>query len=199
MKHRALEATAVLLGVVLVSLVVALPALAADDGHGGGGREFFFQTLNLAILLGVVGYFARKPLMSFFADRRAQIKGDVDEAAGLLEDAETRYAEWQRRLIDLDSESETIRSDGRRRAEEEAQTILAEAQAAAERIHRDAEAAVEQELRRAQARLRDEAASLATELAERILKEQLGAADKERLMDEFITRVEPQSNRSSGS
>jgi F-type H+-transporting ATPase subunit b len=199
MKYRALATTAVLLAVALVLLVAALPAVAADDGHGGGGREFFFQTLNLAILLGVVVYFARKPLMSFFADRRAQIKGDVDQAAGLLHDAETRYAEWQRRLIDLDSESETIRSDGRRRAEEEAQGILAEAQAAAERIHRGAEAAVEQELRRAQARLRDEAASLATELAERILKEQLGGADKERLMDEFITRVEPQSNRSSGS
>jgi F-type H+-transporting ATPase subunit b len=162
--------------------------------------QFFFQALNLAILLGVLVYFGRKPIKGFLADRRDQIKGDVDQAAALLEAAETRYAEWQRRLIDLDSESETIRNDGRRRAEEEAQAILAEAQAAAERIHRDAESVVEQELRRAKARLRDEAATLATELAERILKEQLGAADKERLMDEFITRVEPQSSsRSHGS
>jgi F-type H+-transporting ATPase subunit b len=179
---------------------VAGPAIASDDSHGGDGMQFFFQALNLAILLGVLVYFGRKPIKGFLADRRDQIKGDVDQAAALLEAAETRYAEWQRRLIDLDSESETIRNDGRRRAEEEAQAILAEAQAAAERIHRDAESAVEQELRRAKARLRDEAATLATELAERILKEQLGAADKERLMDEFITRVEPQSSsRSHGS
>ena len=192
--------TLVTAGLAALLTAAALPAFAADDGHGGGGKELFFQALNLAILLGVLVSSAPTPLKAFFAARRTQIKGDVDAAAALLGDAETRYAEWQRRLIDLDNESETIRSDGRRRAEEEAQGILAEAQAAAERIHRDAEAAVEQELRRAQARLREEAATLATEMAERILKEQLGAADKERLMDEFSTRVEPQSsNRSNGS
>ncbi len=168
------------------SLGVALPASAA-----GAAGEIAWQAVNLAILLGVLGYFARKPLLGFLRDRRNRIKGDLDEAANLLEAAEARYAEWQRKLIDLERETENIKSEGQRRAGDEAREIVAEAQAAAERIQRNAESAVEQELRRAQAQLRDEAAQLATEMAARILEEQLGGADRDRLMDEFIARIEP--------
>ena len=187
------RARAVLL--VAVAIAAALPALAADDSHGGGhASELLWQALNLAILAVVLVYFARKPLQHFFADRRKQIVGDLEQAATLLDEAEARFTQWQRKLIELERETDRIRSDGRRHAVEEAEAILAEAQAAAERIHRDAEAAVEQELRRAQAVLRAEAAALATEMAERILRERLGRDDRERLLDEFITGVEAQSN-----
>jgi F-type H+-transporting ATPase subunit b len=155
-----------------------------------------WQALNLAILLAVLVYFARKPLQNFFAERRDQIRGDLDEAARLYEEAENRNREWQRKLADLQREVDQIRVDGRRRAEEDREAILAEAEAAAERIHRDAAAAVDHELRRAQGELRKEAALLATELAERILRERIGDADRERLIDEFITRVEPTAGQS---
>ena len=79
----------------------------------------------------------------------------------------------------------------RRRIEEEAERILAEANATAERIRNDAQVAADQELRRAQRRLREEAADIALDLAGTILREQATDADRERLMDEFITRVEP--------
>ena len=174
-------------GAAAATFVLAAPAQAA----GGGASDMIWQAVNLLILLGVVLYFARKPIQNFFADRREQIKNDLDESARLLESAETRYAEWQRKLIELDQETQRIKSEGVRHAEEDAAQILADAQAAAERIHRDAEAAVEQELRRAQQELRAEAVALATELAERILTEQLADSDRERLLDEFILSVEP--------
>jgi F-type H+-transporting ATPase subunit b len=170
----------------LGSLGVALPASAA-----GGGAEIAWQAVNLALLLGVLVYFARKPALDFFRDRRSRIKGDLDEAAALLQAAEDRYAEWQRKLIDLEQETETIKNEGRRRAEIDAEAILAAAQAAAERIHRNAQAAIDQELRLAQAQLRGEAARLAPEMAARILEEQLADPDRDRLMNEFIARVEP--------
>jgi F-type H+-transporting ATPase subunit b len=169
--------------------LATLPAQASSE-EGSGVMEFVWQSVNLAILVGVLVYFARKPLLAFLADRRSQIKGNLEEAAGLLEAAEARYSEWQRKLIDLERETEAIRTEGIRHAEEDAALILADAQAAAERIHRGAEAAIEQELRRAQAELREEAANLATELAEQILKEQLAGSDRERLLDEFIVSVE---------
>lgn len=173
--------------------LLAQPALASEGG--GGLMDFAFQTGNLLLLIGVLVYFGRKPIQKFFADRRNQIKGDLEEAAGLLEAAESRYADWQRKLIDLEQEMESIRSEGRRRAEEEGEAILAEAQAAAERIRRDAKTSVEQELRRAQVRLRTEAAEIATQMAEEILKQRVGDPDLQRLMDEFITRVESREQR----
>ena len=171
----------------LVLALVAGPAHAAE----GGLTDLLLQWLNFVLLLGVLVYFARKPIQNFFADRRTQIANDLEESARLLEAAETRYADWQRKLIELDQETERIKSDGLRAAEDDAARIVSDAQAAAERIGRDAEAVIETELRRAQAELRAEAAVLATELAEKILREKLADADRERLLDEFIVSVEP--------
>jgi len=182
--------TAAALASVAVGLVSATPALASSEG-GGGASELIFQAINLALILGIIVYFARKPAIAFFTDRRQQISGDLDSAAELLSEAEARNSELQRRLIDLQSEIEEIRETARRRAEEESERILAEANKSAERIQTDAAAAIAQELQRAQSALRAEAAGLALELAGRILDEQVGEGDRERLLDEFITRVEP--------
>jgi F-type H+-transporting ATPase subunit b len=168
-------------------------AAASEEAHAAGWdwEEMGYLTLNLAILLVVLVYFARKPIREFFAARRDQIEGDLDAAATLLSQAEARNSEIQRRLVDLESQLEEIRETTRRRAEEESERILAEAHKSAERIQHDAAAAVDQELMRAQRALRAEAADLALQLAADILRQQVGDADRERLLDEFITRVEP--------
>jgi len=150
-----------------------------------------WQAFNLAILVGVLVWAARKPVSTFFSDRRSQIQNDLAESARLLSEAEARNSELQRRLADLGSEIEEIRETTRRRAEEESERILAEANKAAERIRSDASAAIGQELRRAQNQLRDEAASLALDAAGEILREKIADGDRDRLMDEFIVRVEP--------
>lgn len=174
------------------ALLTAGVANAAGGGdHAEGGVPIFvWEILNFAILVGVLVYFGRKPIRDMFASRREEISGDIDRATELLEQAELRNSEWQRRLADLDVALENIRSSARQRAEEEGERILAEAADGAERIRRDAVAAVEHELRRAQSALREEAANLSTELAAGILDREVGAGDRDRLMDEFISRVD---------
>lgn len=174
----------------------AVQASEAGDGHEGESTavsDALFQALNLAILLGVLIYFGRKPIVEFFSSRREQIARELKDAADLLAQAELRNSELQRRLVSLGSEIEGIREDSSRRSEEEAERILADARATADRIRRDAQAAVEQELRRAQSQLRDEAADLALEIAARKLNEQVSEADRDRLVDEFILRVQPET------
>ena len=183
-------------------MVAAVGALFAGTAEASGGtqesaaeilKQTIYQGLNLALLLGVLFYFGRKPISKFFSSRRSGIQSELSEAADLLAQAEKRNSELQRRLVDLGSEVEGIREDAGRRAEEEADRILADARATAERIRRDAQAAVAQELRRAQSELREEAADLALEIAARKLHEQVGDADRDRLVDEFILRVEANS------
>jgi F-type H+-transporting ATPase subunit b len=174
-------------------ILVAGVAQAAGDSHEGAEevlKETIYQGLNLALLLGVLFYFGRKPISEFFSSRRSEIHSELSEAADLLAQAEQRNSELQRRLVDLGSEIEEIREEAGRRAEEEAERILADAHATAERIRSDAQAGVAQELRRAQSELREEAADLALEIAARKLSEQVGETDRERLVDEFILRVE---------
>ncbi|MCP4038032.1 MAG: F0F1 ATP synthase subunit B [bacterium] len=172
-------------------LVIALPAFAASGGSGPSTKELVWQLVNLILLLAIVFAAARKPIAAYFAERRKQIKGDIDTADQLLADSRRQFAEWQGKLAELEGEVQTIREETRRRAEDERDEIVAAAHDNAERIKADAVTAIDQELRRAHAELRDEAANLAVDLAAGILDENVDDRDRDRLLDEFITHVEP--------
>jgi F-type H+-transporting ATPase subunit b len=171
-------------------LVLAGPALAASGGEGDVAKDLLYRVLNLVLLIGVLVYFARKPIQGFFSDRRNQIRDSLDAASELCRQAESRYSKWQRKLAELEDELATIRGKARERAEREREQILADARSAAERIKQDARSAVDQEVRRAKAQLRDEASELAIELAAEMLREQVTTQDRERLFDEFLERIE---------
>ncbi len=170
---------------------VALPALGSGGESGPGNEELLWQAANLILLLGVLFAVARKPIRAYFAERREQIRSDIETADKLFADSRRQFSEWQGKLVELESEIQTIQGETRRRAEEEREQIIADAHDRAERIKADAVAAIDQELRRAHEELREEAATLAVDLATRMLDEQVDDRDRDRLLDEFITRIEP--------
>lgn len=174
----------------VVALAAPGVAFASGGGETGIGMALFWQGLNLLLLIGVIIYFGGAGIKKFFADRRGEIQKDIETSATLLSDAEARLAEWNAKVANLDGELAEIKQINRRLAEEERARILAQAEATAERIRNDARAAVDQELRQARARLRAEAADLAVELADSLLREQVDDGDQQRLFDEFIERVE---------
>jgi F-type H+-transporting ATPase subunit b len=174
--------------VALLVILHALPAYASDPS-ADGLQAFLWPALNLVILLAVLVYFARKPLQAYFEKRRSDIQGELQSAADELATAESTYAKWQRRMIDLEGELDEIRATSRQRAEAERERIIQDARATAERIRRDATAAAELELRRARETLREEAAQLAIDLASERLSREVTDADRERLVDEFIDLI----------
>ena len=171
--------------VALFVILLALPAFASD-GSESVLQNFLWPTLNLAILIAALVYFGRKPLRAYFEKRRSEVQGVLQSAADQLATAETTYAKWQRRTIELGAELDEIRAMSRQRAEAERARIIEDARAAAERIRRDATTAVELELRRARETLREEATQLAIELAGERLSREVTEADRDRLIDEFI-------------
>lgn len=176
----------------LFTIALLLPASPALAKSGEGG--LLYPILNFVLLLGVLFYFARAPIRKFFHDRRAEIQRDLQRAADLKREAEERYSLWQRKLMDLEDELAKIRETSRGRAESERDHILAEATASAERIRSDATAAIEQELRRSREILRGEAADLAVELAENLLRDHVSDTDRNRLVSEFIDRIDSYSD-----
>jgi len=171
----------------------AAPALAEGGGEHGGGEGLLWPALNFLLLVGVLFFLTRKPIQAYFAERRRNIQSELDQAADLQRQAEERHAKLQRRLVDLERELDEIRRLGRERAEAERNQILADARESAARIERTARNAIEQELRRARESLRDEASNLAVDLASGLLRDRVTDADRDRLLDEFIARVEQPS------
>lgn len=174
-------------------LVVAGPAFAESEGGHGGSP--FWQVANVLLLLVVLIYFARKPVLNYLANRRDTISKNLESSAQLLAESERRLAEWNRRAANLDQEASAIRDATRRAAEAERDRILADANLTAERIRQSASAVAERELRQARESLRREAADLAVELAAKILREQVNEGDRTRLVDEFIGRIEREQAR----
>jgi F-type H+-transporting ATPase subunit b len=184
-------------------LVVAVAALMAPaqalaesagsaEGHSG---TLVWHAVNLIVLLSVLVYFLRAPIRGFFATRRRDIEQNLERAAAVLREAEERLADWKGRMARLDAEVQELRRLAQERAEAERRRILADAEAAAARIRRDGAAAVEQEERRARDALRKEAADLAMELAGELLRQQMTDADRARLAEEFIERMETPPRR----
>ena len=151
----------------------------------------FWQVANTLLLLAVLIYFARKPVLTYLAGRRDTIAKNLDGAAQLLAEASLRLAEWNQKAASLDQEVAAIRDATRRAAEAERDRILADARVTADRIRQSASAVAERELQQARESLRGEAADLAVELAAKLLREQVNDSDRTRLVDEFIERIEP--------
>jgi F-type H+-transporting ATPase subunit b len=167
------------------------PALATASEEGGGHQsELFWHAINLALVLGVIFYFARSPVRTYMAERRQSIEDGLEAARQGLAEAERQLAECSGRMTSLDHEVEEIRRSVRAQAENERERLLADARVLAERIRRDAHAAVEQESRRARQQLRNEAAEMAVRLAGDLLARQVTDSDRARLVDEFVERVE---------
>ncbi len=149
-----------------------------------------WHAVNLALLIGIIVYFARRPIRDFMDSRRETIQSDLDEARSELVSAEEKLEACRGRIADLDRELDQIRAMVRTQAEHERDRILAEAESAAARIRGDAEAAVAQELRRAQDRLRAETAELAIQLAADVIQRRVGADDQTRLISDFIEKLD---------
>jgi F-type H+-transporting ATPase subunit b len=178
------------LGALLCLVPLAARAASGEDGHGGGGMSQVWHALNLLILVGALVHFARRPIAGYLAARRAQIETGIESAGRELAAAEERLADCERRAAALDGELDEIRRVVRQQAEADRDRLLAEARATAERIRRDAVAAAEQEVRRARTQLRTETVDLAVQLAGELLRSHVTDADRARLIDDFVARIE---------
>ena len=172
----------------LLVLLAAAPAAASEEG--GGLVDFAWEAGNLLLLLGVLFYVGRKPVLNYLSERRQRIQDNLANSEKLLKEAEGRLTEWTQRAERLDDEIEDVRRMARERAEQERLQILEDARVTAERIKRDAASGVDREVERAKQALRDEAADLSVELAGKLLQEHVTDGDRDRLVDEFVAEIE---------
>ncbi|MCP3983138.1 MAG: ATP synthase F0 subunit B [bacterium] len=175
-----------LFGLLVTCGLVPSAAFAA----GEGGMGMVWEVVNLTLLVGVLVYFARKPVLTYLSERRDEIQSNLAGAEDLLDQAESKLHGWSERAAQLDSEIESIRAAAQKAAQQERNAIVADAEATAERIRASAGSVVDRELRAARESLRGEVADLATDLARKILTEKVNDEDRLRLVDEFITKVE---------
>lgn len=179
----------------LLAMIVASPAFAA----GGGGEENIFSgnlgnaiwTLVIfGVVLFVLGKYAWGPLLDtlqkreqFIHDSLAEAKRDRDEAKAQLE----KYSE---KLHQARSEATEIVEEGRRDGEVVKARIEEEAREESRKMLERAKREIELAKQTAIKELYTSSATLATEMASRILHKELSAAEKEKLVQRSLDELD---------
>lgn len=178
--------------ITLALIVLAGPALAAE------GKPFFslantdfIVTIAFILFIGVLIYFKVPQMIAGMLDKRADgIRGELDEARKLREEAQTVLATYERKSREVQTQADQIvehaKSEARDAAEQAKKEIEASIarrlQAATDRIA-SAEAGALKEVR-------DRATEIAIAAAAEVIAKQMGAADQDRLVDEAIATVD---------
>lgn len=176
-------------GVLLGVATVAMAAEAHEPSSGALLKDFLYRCLNFAITFGLLAYFLVKPIRNGLAGRREGIAKKLEEAEKARLQAEARFAEYDAKLSQAEAEIQTIYEAIRGEGEAEQARILTNAREMADKIRQEGEKTAANEVARAKDALRREAAELAVQIAEDILKKSLTAADQTRLVDEYVQKV----------
>ena len=167
--------------------LVSQPALAGGDG---GFSTVIWHAINLAILIGLVVYFAKKPVQRAMKARAAAITKAIDEAQALHAEAKAMLDEYEAKIAALDTEAAAILAQYRAQGEGEKAKLIAEGEAEAARLKSEAERTVANEVARAKQGLEVEVIDRAVSAAEQTIREQLTPADHRRLTSEYLSGLE---------
>ena len=184
-----------LLQLTIMSGLVLLPAVVLASGGGGHAdsgvilKDFAYRCFNFALLVGLVAYFVTKPIRKGLKGRTEEIEKTLADAQAAKEAAEAKHLEYSEKLAKATEEIASITDSIRREGELERDKIIAAAKELAINVEREAENKAAGVVTKARTELREEAASLAVELAEDMLKKQVSADDQERLVEEYMQKV----------
>lgn len=180
-----------LLGVCLLGAPL-LAAGGADGHHGVNWTEFTAKVFNFVVFFGGLGYILKDPLRNFFTDRLHTIRESLAKAENSYTDATRQLEEIDAKMARLDEELAAIEAKAKQEIEKETAMVKARAEADADRIIENAAAEVNNMRRESERKLKAFVIELAVEEAERIIKDKVDDAERERLFQRFTERLEAQ-------
>lgn len=152
-------------------------------------HELIPPFVNFAILVGLLTYFLRKPVVDMVAARRVSIKTQIDEAQAQKAEAQRRFKEFGDKLSAFEAEAAQTLERARQDAETTKAKIIRDAQATADRIIKDAESTAQSNVQEFKDQIRKETIAKAVEAAERIIRERLSSDDHRRIVNEYVGKV----------
>ena len=190
-RRKALRIAAICLAVLATAGMVW--ASEGGGGHADSGaqmKDFIWRVVDFAVLAGIIVWaLAKQNVKGALKTRQDTIETTLREAAAARDAAERKLKEYTAKLESANKEIDELSATIKQDAEAEKVRILAEATAMAAKIREQAQLTAEQEIQKARVVLRQEAAHLAVELAEKKIKESITKSDQDRLVGDYLTKV----------
>lgn len=159
------------------------------EAAAGGIVELAARLVNFAILVGVLVYLFRSPLLRHLAERREAIRSELREARALQQEAVRQIEEVEARLRALPQHLEALRARGLEEIAGEERRIAELAEAERRRVLEQARREVDLMLRVARRELLQVTADLAVAAATTRIRSHLTPADHERLAERYLDQL----------
>jgi len=181
----------VLITVLFVSVMAfAAPAFAETSGeHGSEILSTIARLFNFAVLVGVLVYFLKSPLVAYLVSRSAQVRQELVTASEMRAAAAAQLTEIQARMATLPGELDALRKQGAADVASEQVRIAEAATHDRDRLLDQTRREIEMRLRIAKRELTEHAAHLAVQVAEQRIKRVITPDDQIRLVDRYASQL----------
>jgi F-type H+-transporting ATPase subunit b len=140
---------------------------------------FVWQAVLFIALIFLLKKFAWKPILDSVNDREEGIKNALDSAEKAKLEMENLQADNQKLLKEARAERETMLKEARDIKNKMIEDAKGEAQEQANKMISQAQAAIESEKKAAMAELKSHVASLSLDIAEKVVRAELSNKDKQ--------------------
>ena len=152
-------------------------------------NELIWGTLSFALLFLALTKFAWPPLKKGMEDRTERIRTSIDEAEQAKTEAESVRDEYQRQLADARSEAARIIEEARQTGDPLRRDLAARAEAEANELRQRSAEQIAAERERILSEVQSQVATLAVELAEKVVEANLDRESNLRLIENYINSV----------
>lgn len=177
-----------LLGAFQISrapLLAAAPP-AAKSEERGSSHELFFETLNFALLAGVLVYLYRKRGRAFFDERSEAVRRSLEEGRRALELSQARLSDAEKKLAGLEDEVKALKKRAEAEIADEQERMRLAAEDEARRIEEFAKARITAATNAAKLELKDYVVEQALEQARGKIQQRMDEENQKKLVAFFL-------------
>ena len=152
-------------------------------------NELIWGGITFVVLLLAMAKFGLPAVRNMMEERTERIRGDLDAAETAKTEAVGIREEYARQLADAKTESARIIEEARQAADSVRRDLIARAEAEAAELRQRNVEQLDTERARIMGELQGQVATLAIELAEKVVEANLDAAANTRLIESYITSL----------
>lgn len=180
---------------------LTLASASAGEGHGaeptlfdGTIAQSIAALIVFSILFVVLYRSAWGPILKGLQDREEKIRKDLEHAEGASKQAAATLEEYRRQVQSGHDEARKVIEQGKADAHRLAAQIQEQTQAEINAMRTRAQAEIRQAKEQALNEIYAQTATLATEVASKILRKELNVADQRRLVEDSLAAASNRPN-----
>ena len=179
-----------------VQVFAAKEAHEGAEGHAINGDPMHLVTLEMVwaavlflLFAGVLGVVVWPKILAALKAREQKLEGDLVGAEKARAEADEALATYKAQIAEAQKEAQKVVEEARKSAEQAAAKIKADTEAEIARMKERAQAEIASAKDQALGEVYAQTAELSTQIAGRILKREINAADQQQLVSESLAEL----------